>query len=261
MCVFFGRNPDRLCLNGQFDGFRVFIEACEPILKFEKLKALDLEVLSILFQDPSDQHEDKAILMNTVAPFVRCHAHSRNSRSRDPVDFSDFYDYMAATDFPSLKALNIRMPFDQTLGQPKSLKRFLLSCRASLEGLELRLQVSHIWKIKPFISEEFCGSSTLVPLGPLSEELLGTWLIDLVQSESGEIPTFPRLRKLDFHPTNTAAGLQALLVTIHGTAPTLLDLIIRYRFFPPNEAKVVVNTTSGRLKFQVVGDERHSPGH
>ena len=98
----FGRNPDRLCLNGQFDGFRVFIEACEPMLKFEKLKALDLEVLSILFQDPSDQHEDKAILMNTVAPFVRCHAPTLENlgvKSGDPVDFSDFYDYLAATDF------------------------------------------------------------------------------------------------------------------------------------------------------------------
>ena len=80
----------------------------------------------------------------------------------------------------------------------------------------------------------------------LSKELLGTWLINLVQSESREIFHLSQAQEA---PTNTAAGLQAFLFTIHDTALTLLDLNIRDRFFPPNKAKVVVNTMSGRLKW------------
>ena len=245
ICVSFGRNLDRLVIGGHLDAYRVLVEACEPLPKFEKLKTLHIELVNRLSRRQGDGlEEDRAILMDSVAPFVRRLAPTLETLrvwSWASADFSGFYDVLAATDFPSLKKLYIRMAFDQTLGQPESLKWFLLGCSTSLEDLELRLNISR------------------VQLDPSTEEPLGTWLIRFAQNESessGENFTFPELRKLDLYPSNTEDGMQALVSITHDTAPTLVDLTIRDRYFPPNQAKVVVNTIAGchlkRLRMNVV---------
>jgi len=154
-------------------------------------------VLSILFWDPSNQHEESHSHEYCCSFCQMSHPHSRKSRCKvwGP---SGFLRLLRLSGCNRLKALGIKMPFDQTLGQPESLKRFLLSCRASLEGLELRLQVSHIWKIKPFISEEFRRSSTLVPLDPVRRAFSGPGSSTLYRVNPGKFSPFPSSRSSIF---------------------------------------------------------------
>ena len=256
ICLSF-KNLDELSMCGYLDNCRVFVEVCESLSGFEKLEVLHVELVNRLSPEQGDRErlgeEDAAILVKSFAPFVGRVAPTLENlgvRSSTAVDFSGFYDVLAATDFPALKKLSIRMAFDQTLGQPESLKLFLLGCRTSLEDLELRLNIDRA-QLDPS-TEELLGTSSRIPLDPSTEEPLGTWLINFAQNESEfsvENFVFPKLMYLNIYPGNTEAGLQALLFIIRGSAPTLLELNIWDRYFPPYQAKVVINTMSGRLKW------------
>lgn len=224
----FGERLRVLYIGGDTDSYRFLLNDCK--LKFDNLQEIHFELTNRAFKmEPSDA--DSKTLKDVVAVFVETLAPTLEVFRIwcwATVDVSGFYQYLKQVKFKKLTTIRIGTAFDKMSRDPTTLKDFITHNSSTLTRLELRLTPNR------------------VQLDPTAEVPLGVWLDDLVDDNLH----FPNLQTLEIYPTNTLNGHKALLTLIERVSPTLLDLVVRDRYFTSPQAKQLIEATSqSRLRF------------
>ena len=215
----FGPKLHTLSLSGILEDFRTLIDS-NPILG--RLRELRVEFTHSCI-DAIEIEASKAILVDVLLPFINNlapHLLSLRLWSWASFDLSTFFSQLAP--FPSLKALNVRTPFNTAFGDASGLKGLICDSSDTLQRVDLRLNPAGL------------------TLDPSSEEPLSRWLLDCISDER----FFSNLQVLDIYPTNTAAGMEFLLGCIHRTSTYLVELIMRDRYWQDQEIKTIIDAAS-----------------
>ncbi|PPQ69191.1 hypothetical protein CVT25_006969 [Psilocybe cyanescens] len=166
-----------------------------------------------------------ASLMDTLLPFLnRVNSRLEVLRLRSqpchskPIDLSQLFVQMPS--FPSLRTLDIRMPFNQSLHDPSGLKDLLHRNSQTLEDLCLRLNPAGF-------SLPWALEDQLVP-----------WLSDCLTDPQA----LSCIRVLDIYPTG--GNCDIVLGYIKRASKSLREIIIRDRYFEPDEVELIIDAAS-----------------
>jgi hypothetical protein len=217
----FGANLHTVSLCGNLEGYRVLIESNPP---FAALKHLRVEFTNNLFR--VDLDADRAILVETVAPFVcRLGPQLESLRvwSWMVLDLSAFFLNIGGR-FERLGWLNVRTAFNKSFREDAGgLKRVLCESSETLRRVDLRLNPS--------------GSA----VDPTSEGPLGGWLLECLEDER----CLAHVRALDVYPTNLPSGMDVLLMCVRRTREQLVELVVRDRYLHVEEIGELLEALRG----------------
>jgi len=214
----FGPRLHTLSLSGNLEGYRTLINSNTTLNGLQDLRLEFTNNIYCLYADA-----DRAILVDVLLPFINSlapHLVSLRLWSWASVDLSTFFSRLAP--FPGLKALNVRIAFNRAFGDASGLKGLICDSSGTLRRVDLRLNL------------------TGLTANPLSEGPLGRFLLDCVSDER----FFSQLRVLDIYPTNLIAGMDFLLGCIHRNSQSLVELIVRDRYWEDGEIEVVLDAVS-----------------
>lgn len=221
----FGSQLHTASLCGNLEGYRVLIESKPP---FTSLKHLRMEFTNNLFR--VDLDADRAILLQTVAPFV-CNLgpqlESLRVWSWMVLDLSAFFFTISMGDpfpFGRLEWLNVRTAFNRAFREDAAgLKRVLCGSSKTLKRVELRLNPS--------------GAA----VDPTSEGPLGRWLLECLEDER----CLAGARALDVYPTNLPSGMDVLVKCVERTRERLGELVVRDRYLNMEEIADLLEALRG----------------